>query len=337
MNNNTRIQAFVSLGRWMQQELVLNKALLQNAHYHNRFFTVENILLSIQSIAENYLNEKKLLHWLSNYTIKEPQHARRIGLVMAGNIPLVGFHDLLCVLISGHKAVIKLSSKDKLLLPEITAQLIKIEPRFDNQIIYADLLKQIDAVIATGGNNTSRYFEYYFGKYPNIIRKNKNSVALLTGNESDDDLKKLGNDVFQYFGLGCRNVSFLLIPEKYDFTRLIDAWQSYACLMEEDIYKNNFDYQYTLSVMNKIPHISAGFVVLRESHVLASPVACLHYKTYKHIQEALDFIVQNQQFIQCVVASGVIANSIPFGKSQQPELWDYADGTDTLQFLQRLN
>jgi hypothetical protein len=337
MDLNTRIATFVALGEWIQRDLMQHDALLQKAYFHNRFFTIENIRQSVQSIAAYFLNEKKLRQWLGNYQIQNTGNPKRIGLVMAGNIPLVGFHDLLCVLASGNTAVMKLSSKDRFLLPEITAQLSKIEPQFKERIIYTDFLKQMDAVIATGGNNSSRYFEYYFGKYPHIIRKNRNSIATLTGNETDEDINNLGKDVFQFYGLGCRNVSMLLVPEKYDFNRLLNQWEPYSSLMMEDIYKNNFDYNCTIFLMNKMPHLSTGYLLLRESESLSSPIATLHYKTYRNNEELVGFIRQHKTEIQCVVSSRNIEHSVPFGQSQQPELWDYADGIDTMEFLININ
>lgn len=336
MLSNNYVSAFVSLGKWIERELMPNEELLLEAYYHNRFFTIDNIRYALRTIVDNYLNEHKLIHWLGRYHFSYNIPPKRVGIVMAGNIPLVGFHDLLCVLISGNIAVIKMSSRDKKLLPEITKYLIHLMPSIEKQIEYADMLKVVDAIIATGSNNSYHYFEYYFGKYPHIIRKNRNSVAILRGDETTQELQKLGEDVFRYFGLGCRNVSMLLVPAGYDFTHLSEAWKPYQALMNEEVYKNNFDYHYTIMLMNKIPHISTGFVLFRESDQLASPIGCVHYKTYTHIDGAIDFIEQHHQQIQCVVASPVLGNHISFGMSQQPELWDYADGIDTMEFLGQL-
>jgi hypothetical protein len=337
INPDVRLKALAALGKWMQEDLLNDDALLQQVYYNNRWFTAANTRQSISAIAEYFLDKAKLNRWLKAYTLHEPATPKRVGIIAAGNLPLVCFHDMLCVLVSGNVAVVKLSSKDKLLLPHITAQLLKIEPQFKQQIVYADFLKQIDAVIATGGNNSSRYFEYYFAKYPHIIRKNRNSVAVLTGNETDDELKALGKDVFQYFGLGCRNVSMLLVPKDYVFNRLFENWETFSVLMNEDTYKNNYDYNRTLLLMNKVEHLSNDAVMLRKSPLLSSPISCVHYTVYNNIEVAEKFIAEHADAIQCVVSSGVIPNSLPFGRTQNPELWDYADGVDTMKFLVDLN
>lgn len=333
MSTNNTISDFVSLGMAISEKIITNNELLLKAYYHNRWFTVDNIILSLKAISENYLNENKLKTWLKNYNISI-QQPKRIGIVMAGNLPLVGFHDLLCVLASGNIAVVKMSSKDKILLPEIASQLIAIQPNYKDKIIFADTLKNIDAVIATGGNNSARYFDYYFGKYPNIIRKNRNSIAILAGNETHEQLIKLGNDAFQYFGLGCRNVSMVFFPEGYDITKLLSVWEGkFNHLMDETTYRNNYDYNRTLLLMNKIQHHASDYVMLIPDATIATPVSVLHYQFYNNIQEVKSFISQNNESIQCVVAENENLNALPFGSSQQPELWDYADNIDTMSFL----
>ncbi len=333
MHANNTISDFVSLGKAIKEKIITNNELLLKAYYHNRWFTVENIILSLKAISEYYLNENKLKTWLSSYKI--PIHQpKRIGIVMAGNLPLVGFHDFLCVLASGNIAVVKMSSKDKILLPEIIAKLIEIQPDYKDKIIFTETLKNIDAVIATGGNNSARYFDYYFGKYPNIIRKNRNSIAILTGNESSEQLLKLGNDVFLYFGLGCRNVSMIFLPEGYDITKLLSEWEGkFNYLMDETTYRNNYDYNRTLLLMNKIQHYASDYVMLNQDETIATPVSVLHYQFYNNIQEVKSFISSNNEAIQCVVAENENLNALPFGSSQQPELWDYADNIDTMSFL----
>ncbi len=336
MSFNTRITALVALGSWMQEELAMNNALLQQIYFGNRWFTPENTRQAIQSIAENFLSEAKLNAWLLPFNIIEGTAPKKVGIIMAGNLPMVGFHDLLCVLITGNTAVIKLSSKDSLLLPPITKQLVSTAPAFSGHIIYAERFNNMDAVIATGSNNSARYFEQYFGKQPHIIRKNRNSVAWLTGNENEQQLKDLGKDVFTYFGLGCRNVSHLCVPQGYDFSPLLKLWDEiYEPLMNEDPYKNNYDYNRTLLLMNKIPHLVTNYVMLVKNQSIASRIATLHYSERKNEQEGLKFLEENKVQIQCVV--GADENRfIPFGKSQQPELWDYADGVDTMKFLLKL-
>jgi len=333
MHHNTVIAAFVSLGIEIENKILTNEDLLLKAYYHNRWFTVSNIKKSLTAIVNFYLNEEKLKLWLSKYNV-ETHEPKRIGIVMAGNLPLVGFHDLLCVLASGNIAVIKLSSKDKILLPEIISLLIEIQPAYKDKIIYAEMLKGIDAVIATGGNNSARYFDYYFGKYPNIIRKNRNSIAVLTGNETNEQLLALGNDVFQYFGLGCRNVSLMFFPEGYDIPKLLDAWEGkFNYLMDESSYKNNYDYNRTLLLMNSTVHLASDYVMLKEDTAIATPVSVVHYQFYKNIYEVKTIISARKEEIQCVVAESKDLPAIPFGVSQQPELWDYADNIDTMKFF----
>lgn len=334
MNIHIQIKTFAALGNWIKDEFIQNHDLLQQAYLHNRWFTVSNIQQSLYAIANQFLQEEKLKSWLNAYDIKEQNTPKRVGIIMAGNLPLVGFHDLLCVLLSGNIAVIKLSSKDKLLLPAITSKLIAIEREFQHKIIYADLLKNIDAVIATGGNNAARYFDYYFGKYPHIIRKNRNSIAVLSGNETPEELLQLGEDVFQYFGLGCRNVSHIIVPENYVVTTILKAWEGhYNYLMDENVYKNNYDYNRTILLMNKTQHFASDFVMMQSSQQLPSPISVLHYSTYENMERVHLFIQQHQHDIQCVVSHLPIENAIPFGTTQQPELGQYADNVDTMRFL----
>lgn len=338
MNINNRIDAFVQLGKWIEDDLIPNHSLLQQAYYHNKWFTQENIKTSLLAIAHHYLQEEKLLEWTQPYTFLENNKPKRIGIIMAGNLPLVGFHDLLCVLISGNIALIKLSSKDKILLPFITQKLIEIAPYFQDKIIYMDILKDINGIIATGGNNAARYFDYYFGKYPNIIRKNRNSIAVLSGNETEEQLLHLGEDVFQYFGLGCRNVSFIFIPNDYDIRQVLQAWEGkYNYLMEENIYKNNYDYNRTLLLMNKVEHLASDYVMLQPSKQIPSPISVIHYFNYNTLQDVEQFIAENEHQIQCIVSALPIKNSVAFGNAQQPTLHQYADDINTMEFLQSLS
>jgi hypothetical protein len=336
MNVNTVITAFVSLGKKINEEIIGNDDLLRKAYYHNRWFTVENTVKSLEAIVKCYLSEEKLKHWLNVYSINihEP---KRIGIVMAGNLPLVGFHDLLCVLASGNIAVIKLSSKDKILLPEIITLLIAIQPEFKDRIIYAEMLKDIDAIIATGGNNAARYFDYYFGKYPNIIRKNRNSIAVLTGNETNEQLLALGNDVFQYFGLGCRNVSKLYLNEEGQLHTFLDAIGTVSSVADHHKYINNYDYNKSIYLVNREPHLDNGFLLLKKSESLVSPIAVLYYDTYKDSAELTSMLERDAEKIQCVVSDkGWYSGSVPFGEAQCPGLRDYADHVDTLSFLLHL-
>jgi hypothetical protein len=254
---------------------------------------------------------------------------------MAGNIPLVGFHDLLCVLISGHMAQIKLSSKDSKLPSYIIKHLLWLEPGFEKNISVTEgKLHDFDAVIATGSDNSARYFHQYFGKYPNIIRKNRTSVAVLSGNESTQELSQLGEDVFSYFGLGCRNVSKIYAPVGYDFTLLLDAWQGFHDIIHHHKYSNNYDYQKSILLVNRLPFLDNGFVLLQENERLVSPISVVYtesYTTPKNLHEKLSAI---REKIQCITGNG--DSFIPFGQAQYPSLGDYADQIDTLKFLSEL-
>lgn len=334
MNTKQRIDAFVQLGQWVESDLLNNNELLTSAQHHNPWHSVEFSRGSICAISQHFLKEEKIVRWLTPYVSALKKPMRRIGLILAGNIPLVGFHDLLCVLISGHQAVIKLSSKDKILIPEICQALIAIEPRFQNQISFVDIIKDIDGIIATGNNNSARYFDYYFRKYPSLIRKHRNSIAVLEGDETDVEIMNLGKDVFQYFGLGCRNVSFIFIPKKFDVTHLLEVWgNSFQNLMDTSPYRNNYDYNRTLLLLNQIKHFANDYIMLKESDNIASPIATLHYKYYQNQEEIEFFLKQNETEIQCVASKMNIIHAVAFGKTQQPNLEDYADAKNTMQFL----
>lgn len=338
MTLTERIDAFAKLGDLINQGGPELDEAVQQAYYQNRWFTTDNGYHMVKAVGLHYLSKEKLTQWLAPYQDRIEQHQpKTIGLTLAGNVPLVGFHDVLSVLITGNKAQIKLSSKDKALILFMLNNLFTIEPRFKAQVEVVEMLKGFDAVIATGGNNTSRYFEYYFGKYPNIIRKNRSSVAVLTGKETNAELALLGNDIFQYYGLGCRNVSKVYVPMDYEFRPLFEALEPFAKTMDQDKYKNNYDYNRTLLLMNNTKHLSNDFIMLREHEDVASPVSTLHYQYYKNLEEvALDISLKRAQ-IQCVVGRAEVgAQMIPFGQAQQPELWDYADEVNTIEWLIKL-
>lgn len=279
------------------------------------------------------LNKDKLAQWLDNYNLTIPN--KTIGIIAAGNIPLVAFHDVLCIVCSGNKALVKLSSKDKWLYLLVIEELSKITKYFDDRIIFTDeTLKGIDAIIATGSDNSARYFEYYFGKYPNIIRKNRNSIAIIDGTETKEELKAFSNDIFSYFGLGCRNISQIFIPHNYDIVKLIDAFEGYAFIADQTKYYNNYEYQKTIHLLNQIPIYDNGFTILKENDGLSSPIGVLHYTRYKHIDEINNFQEVNKHKIQCAVSKTKMKfPTYCFGMAQEPELWDYADNIDTMQFL----
>jgi len=338
MTLEDRIELLSLLGKqFLKFEDALQAAMLKTNH-HNRWFTEENIKQSITSISQQFLDKELLNNWVKSYNIKESKTHKSVGLVMAGNIPMVGFHDWLCTFVAGHKSVVKLSEKDKFLLPFAVDFLSEIAPEVKTTTVFSDRLSEIDAIIATGSNNSSRYFESYFGKYPNIIRKNRTSVAVLSGNETREDLLELGKDIFNYFGLGCRNVSKIYIPKHFDFQQFMKVMHEYNEMIHHHKYKNNFDYNFSLLILNKIKHYSNGCLLVHESELLHSRIASLHYEFYDSTDQLVQSINQNQEDIQCIVSGKSIdkLKTIPFGKSQEPTLSDYADQVDTMSFLANL-
>lgn len=330
MTADEKVIAFHKLGQFLNnmsddefQTLALN---IRN---ENPWFTEQNVRLAMRGILA-FLNEETLRNWISAYTL--PQRNKTIALVMAGNIPAVGFHDLLAVLICGHRAQLKLSSKDTVLIQYLIGQLCKIEPRFQDQITITDRLKNFDGVIATGSDNTSRYFEYYFGKYPHIIRKNRTSVAVLNGHETVDELTALGRDVFDYFGLGCRNVSKLFVPAGYTFNQLFESWSSYEPVIHHHKYCNNYDYQKSIQLVNRIPFLDNGFVMFQENKSLVSPISVIYYEYYKDKDALQSRLSELSEKIQTVIGKKPWSK-IPFGEGQFPGLCDYADNVDTMAFL----
>lgn len=345
MQIKDRINAFVKLGNFLceiytsttlsnpnsEVEIILRKAEAENG-----WFTQENIKFALKSWGEA-LSKENLQQWVSNYEIKETD-PKQVAIIMAGNIPLVGFHDFLSVLITGNKVLAKLSSNDKTLLPFLADQLISIEPEFKNYIEFTEgRLKHFDAVIATGSNNTARYFDYYFGKYPNIIRKNRNSVAVLTGNETEDDLKNLADDIFTYFGLGCRNVSKIYIPEDYDFEEFFKGMFSGKEIIHNHKYINNYDYNKAVYLMDSFPLLDNEFMLLKEDSGFSSPISVVFYEKYTSKYAVKKMLEAEAENIQCLVTKAGLPNEIPFGKAQNPQLWDYADGVDTVDFLLKIH
>lgn len=338
MQLQRRTQILAALGRQLKERPAALQTVVERACTHNPWFTPQSVWQAIDAITANYLNEAELHQWISGYKIQHlPQTVKTIGLVMAGNIPMVGFHDFLCVFISGHRAQVKLSAKDNQLFPFIASLLKQIDAEFHQHLEITEQLKGFDAVIATGSNNSARYFEHYFGKYPHIIRKNRNSVAILTGNETPADIDLLGKDIFDYYGLGCRNVSKLMVPQNYSFPYLLSHLEHYAGIMQHHKYKNNYDYYRSVYLLNRQPHFASDFLILIENSALASPVSVVHYEYYTGENDLNNQLMNQQEQIQCVVAAPKPGSSfVPFGSAQQPRLWDYADHTDTLQFLLEL-
>ncbi|MEQ9065003.1 MAG: acyl-CoA reductase [Vicingaceae bacterium] len=302
----------------------------------NAWFTEENISYSLKGIV-HMLDPEKIEQWEKSYNSTDQENQRTIGLIMAGNLPLVGFHDLLCVLFSGNNALVKMSSDDSVLLPLLLDRLFHHETSLAEKVRFCEKLTGYDAVIATGSNNSARYFDYYFNNVPNIIRRNRNSVAVLTGEESSEELKMLGLDLFTYFGLGCRNVSKVYIPKDFDLNRLFEAIVDYGYLVQHNKYGNNYDYYKAIYLMNSDKLIENGFLLVKEDSSLHSPVAMLFYERYQDLNVLSAQLIEIENEIQCIVSNTpTINNCIPLGKSQLPELWEYADGIDTMKFLLEL-
>lgn len=309
----------------------LNERIESTIHF-NAWFTRESIESAIQGIVY-MLKEESFSKWIESYPgLENDKQAKNIGLVMAGNIPLVGFHDLLCVVISGNKATCKLSSSDDRLWPCIIDLIYEINADYKNRIVVVHNLKEIDAVIATGSNNTARYFDYYFKKYPHIIRKNRNSIAVLNGEESKEELERLGADVFSFFGLGCRNVSKIYLPKEMDLDRVIEGFFPFQEVIQHNKYANNFDYNKTVMLLNQDDILENGFMIFKQTKEIVSPLACLFYEYYDNYDELKEELNSREEEIQCIVGK----DFIDFGGAQNPELWDYADGVDTMDFLLKL-
>lgn len=332
MQTQQRKDLLLRLGEYMSSHEENWELEKQRAQSENNWFIPEFVNLAVATIVQNYLQPGSLDKLTDTYNLaNENPSPKKVGIVMAGNIPLVGFHDFLCVFISGNIACIKPSSKDEVLIKHLIQQLIEWEPILANSIILSGLLKNCDAYIATGSNNSSRYFEYYFQKYPHIIRKNRTSVAVLKGNESRSELDKLADDVHLYFGLGCRNVTKLYVPENYDFIPLLDAFKKYHYLINHNKYKNNYDYNLSLHLLNNRFYMTNGNILLVEDHSPFSPISQVHFEYYKNVEEARKKLHDNEA-IQCVVSD----ETTGFGKAQLPQVCDYADGIDTMAFLKEL-
>jgi hypothetical protein len=333
MNREMMIQAWAAFGRQLSTENEELAGILRQSAYHNPWFSHDNLILTIAHFKKAFLDEDKLREWLVQYPEPAKQQ-KRVGLILAGNIPFVGMHDIMCVLSAGHTAVVKLSSKDLHFFPWMKAQLQLINPVMANQIQLEERISDIDSVIATGSNNSSRYFDYYFGKYPHIFRKNRTSVAILDGSESADTLQELGKDVFTYYGLGCRNVSKLLLPSGYDPGKLLSAWESFSAVKDHNKYKNNLDYNVTLLLLNNQVHYASAFLALTESEELHAPLSTLYYAFYSDEQDLAKKLTEMEEDVQCIVSNRP-GNTLP-GQTQFPGLLDYADHVDTMEFLHNL-
>lgn len=342
MNLEKRIRTFTILGKIIRDSLEgipgeytekFNK-LIHIQQYKNPWFTPENVRTALEATGKE-LTEENLSFWTRNYpVIREVNNPLTTGLIFAGNIPLAGFHDFLTVLISGNRLIAKTSSKDPDLIPFLSNIICIVSPEFSKKIEFATgTLSGFDSVIATGSNNSSRYFEYYFGRYPHVIRKNRNSIAVISGDETGEELKELGKDIFTYFGMGCRNVSKLYVPEGYDINSLPPHWKRYSDCINHSGYANNYDYNKAIYLVNRQKFHDAGFLLMREDPKLASPVSVLHYEYYNSADAVKQQTENMKESIQCIIGT----NFIPFGHSQLPHLWDYADGIDTMEFLLKKN
>ncbi|WP_294961741.1 acyl-CoA reductase [uncultured Flavobacterium sp.] len=351
MTLETKKSVFVELGKFLSQfsegasaqksDVLYNdiffddfENLIQLSQSHNGWYTPEQVYFSIQSWAEA-LTKENIDKWLSAYKIDpNGNDPKTVALILAGNIPLVGFHDFLSVLITGNKALIKTSSNDQHLLPFLAKYLIAVDENLKDKITFVEgKLENFDAVIATGSNNTARYFEYYFKDKPSIIRKNRNSAAILTGKETNEELEALGEDIFRYFGLGCRNVSKLYIPKDYSFDAFFQAMFKYQDVIHYEKYANNYDYNKAVFLMSNFKLLDNGFLTLKEDSSYASPISSVFYEYYESLEELEKRLQNDSEQIQCIVSGNLTANSIAFGETQKPQLWDYADNVDTITFL----
>ena len=339
--NLKRFEALVKLGNHLlhfdanQDSYSKLNTHVRQAKEANGWFTLNHIYKAFLDWG-NALQKSKLSSWLSHYTFSVNNPPLKIALVLAGNIPLVGFHDLMCVWLSSHKAIIKCASKDEYLLPYL-AQFLEKETGENCFTFTKKPFIDIDAVIATGSNNAGRYFEHYFSSYPHIIRKNRNGVAVLDGSESIVELEGLGDDILQYFGLGCRNVSKLFLPQGYDLDLIFGGLFPHADVIQHNKYANNYDYNRAVLLMSEFDFLENGFIILKEAQETSAPIACVHYEFYEDLDELKKELKSNEDEIQCIISKLPIPSAIAFGKAQKPELNNYADGIDTLLFLSQLD
>ncbi len=352
MTLQERKNTFIELGNFLSQfnnnQSIKKEHVLYNDLYfdvflklitlsqsHNGWYTPEQVYFAINSWSDALIS-KNLDKWLDKYDLKTI-HPKTVGLILAGNIPLVGFHDFISVIISGHKVLVKTSSNDQYLLPFLAKYIISINPELSSFITFVEgKLENFDAVIATGSNNTARYFEYYFKDKPSIIRKNRNSVAVLNGLENKDELTALGEDIFRYFGLGCRNVSKIFVPKNYVFDAFFESIFQYQDVIHYEKYTNNYDYNKAVFLMSNYKILDNGFLTLNNDASYASPISSVFYEFYDDFNELEMKLQADEDKIQCIVSNNLMKNSINFGQTQKPNLWDYADNVDTIDFLKEL-
>lgn len=335
MTLQERVDSFAALGTYLQSEGAQEEveSWIRQANSQNAWFTPPNVKAALDSIAKSFLKKEHLQSWMATFDFSTVQ-PQKIGVVMAGNVPAVGFHDMLCVLITGNYLHAKLSSQDSVLIQHLANTLIKLNQAWVPFIQFVERLNDVDAIIATGSDNSARYFKYYFGKKPHIIRQNRTSCAILKGDETEETLKILGEDILQYFGLGCRNVSKLYVPLNYKFDTFFEAIESMSSINSYSKYNNNYDYNKSILLVNGVLHLDNGFLLITENPALVSPVSVVYFEYYEDSNLLYDQLSKQADRIQCTVSNdGWFRNSVPFGKAQSPELMDYADGVDIIQFL----
>ncbi len=336
-DRQTFLESLPALKAFLLSDTPERDEIIQRAFGSNQWFVPSFTIQAIEAIANEFLDEEKCRKWIESYDLSNTSQ-KTVALIMAGNLPLVGCHDLLCVLAAGHKAIIKLSDKDPYLLPWITQHWISICPSLSSSILFTNKFEGFDAVIATGSNNSARYFDYYFRSYPHILRRNRNGVAVLNGGESINDLRNLAKDIFLFFGMGCRNVSKIYVPRGYDFSRWDEGMREWKFMEDHNKYKNNLEYNHAIFLINSVPHINIGHLILKEDEAIASRIGCLHYSYYDSLADAVAILEERKEEIQCVISAGPIGGweHIGFGESQHPRLEQYADGVDTMHFLATL-
>jgi hypothetical protein len=341
MKLEERIILFSKLGDILGQKLENGQldSIINLAQSKNPWFTKDNIKLSISGILKYFLSEPKIVAFVNKYPDDyfNPSRPFNVGIVAAGNLPLVCFQDVLQVLIAGHKVLLKPSSQDEVLIGYLRELMVEIEPQVADYFNFSDRLNITDAVIATGSGNTSRYFEYYFANKPNIIRKNRNSVAVISGNETKTQLSNLGDDIFSYFGLGCRNVSHMFVPQGYDFSTFFESIEYWNIITMHSKYNNNYEYMKSIYLVNRESHLDNGFLLLKESEAVASPISVLFFQYYSSLDQVKTWLKINEDQVQVVVSSNPEISNIPLGKTQNPELNDYADNLDVIEFLNKVS
>lgn len=340
MSLESRIQTAISLGKAILQQIEEPdfQLTLSRIRNENGWFSDDNVRNALQNIVAGYLNESALRNWQSKYAFQEPDKPKKVGIIAAGNIPAVSFNDLLCVYLSGHIAQLKLSSTDTHLMLWLIEMLYRLDSEANQRVLVSERLKDVDALIATGSDNSAKYFDYYFQHIPKIIRKNRSSIAILTGKESKIDLANLGNDIFFYFGLGCRNVSKVLVPQNYDFVPFFEAIEYWNTILIHHKYNNNYSYNKSVLLVNREEHLDNGFLLVRPSTQLVSPISVVFHETYSSQEELESILNIHEEKIQCVIGKKdflptLQTSLIPFGDAQVPTLLDYADGVDTFAFL----